>query len=134
MGPPPKLKRLFLRAGLQNENEKLIRKYEELQNAFKEKNRALLQAQELYDKLKKRAMLGQMELAATDAVDSTLNSISTSDTQRFYQDVSRGHREPQFSNTEQTGQPQQDFYASQRPRHVGNQDWGRPPPRPPARR
>ncbi|KAI1089081.1 hypothetical protein F5B19DRAFT_495721 [Rostrohypoxylon terebratum] len=49
------------------------RKNDELTQAYKEKNRKLLQTQELYDKLKRKAMLGQIQDAAEDAIDSTLH-------------------------------------------------------------
>jgi hypothetical protein len=52
----------------------LRKKHDELQHAFREKNRKYLQTQELYDKLKRRAMLGQVQNAATDAVDNTIQA------------------------------------------------------------
>ncbi|KAI5923650.1 hypothetical protein F4810DRAFT_668281 [Camillea tinctor] len=55
------------------DQDTLQKKNEELSHAYKEKNRKLLQTQELYDKLKRKAMLGQMQDAAKDAVDSTLH-------------------------------------------------------------
>ncbi len=58
------------------DQESLRRKNEELTQAYKEKNRKFLQVQELYDKLKRKAMLGQMQDAAEDAVDSTLHGPS----------------------------------------------------------
>ncbi|KAL7629674.1 hypothetical protein AAE478_001197 [Parahypoxylon ruwenzoriense] len=54
------------------DQDSLRRKNDELAQAYKEKNRKLLQTQELYDKLKRKAMLGQMQDAAEDAIDSTL--------------------------------------------------------------
>ncbi|KAI0466448.1 hypothetical protein F4859DRAFT_526731 [Xylaria cf. heliscus] len=56
------------------ERDELRRKYEELLQTCKEKNRKLLQTQELYDKLKRKAMLGQVQDAAEDAVESTLQA------------------------------------------------------------
>lgn len=55
----------------------MIRKNEELAQAYKEKNRRLLQTQELHDKLKRKAMLGQMQDAASEAVDSTIQAAAT---------------------------------------------------------
>ncbi|KAI0135010.1 hypothetical protein F4814DRAFT_399656 [Daldinia grandis] len=63
-------------SGMGMEHENLRRKNDELAHAYKEKNRKLLQIQELYDKLKQRAMLGQMQDAAEDAVDSALHGQS----------------------------------------------------------
>ncbi|KAI8632260.1 hypothetical protein F5Y19DRAFT_420293 [Xylariaceae sp. FL1651] len=56
----------------------LRKKYDELLQTFKEKNRRLLQTQELYDRLKRKAMLGQVQDAAEDAVESTLQVPPTS--------------------------------------------------------
>jgi E3 ubiquitin-protein ligase CCNP1IP1 len=55
----------------------LRRKNEELAQAYKEKNRKLLRTQELYDKLKRKAMLGHIQDAAADAVDTTLQGTSS---------------------------------------------------------
>lgn len=55
------------------DQETLRRKNEELSIAYKEKNRKLLQTSELYDKLKRKAMLGHIQDAASDAVDTTLH-------------------------------------------------------------
>ncbi|KAI0908900.1 hypothetical protein F4823DRAFT_596770 [Ustulina deusta] len=54
------------------DRDELRKKYEELLQTCKEKNRKLLQTQELYDKLKRKAMLGQVQDAAEDAVESSL--------------------------------------------------------------
>lgn len=54
------------------DQDDLKRKNDELTQAYKEKNRKLLQTQELYDKVKRKAMLGQIQDAASDAVDTTL--------------------------------------------------------------
>ncbi|KAF2968242.1 hypothetical protein GQX73_g5346 [Xylaria multiplex] len=56
------------------DRDELRKKYEELLQTCKEKNRKLLQTQELYDKLKRKAMLGQVQDAAEDAVESTLQA------------------------------------------------------------
>lgn len=56
------------------DQEALAKKNEELSLAYKEKNRKLLQTQELYDKLKRKAMLGHIQDAALDAVDNTLHA------------------------------------------------------------
>ncbi|KAI1775672.1 hypothetical protein F4818DRAFT_440949 [Hypoxylon cercidicola] len=55
------------------DQDSLRRQNEELTQAYKEKNRKNMQIQELYDKLKRKAMLGQMQNAAEDAADSTLH-------------------------------------------------------------
>ncbi|KAI1757104.1 hypothetical protein F4782DRAFT_481241 [Xylaria castorea] len=60
--------------GAEFERDELRKKYEELLQTCKEKNRKLLQTQELYDKLKRKAMLGQVQDAAEDAVESTLQA------------------------------------------------------------
>lgn len=53
--------------------ESLQKKVDNLTQAYKDKNRNFLQVQELYDKLKQKAMLGQIQGAAEEAVDSTLH-------------------------------------------------------------
>ncbi|KAI1329122.1 hypothetical protein F5Y16DRAFT_418343 [Xylariaceae sp. FL0255] len=55
------------------EREELTKKYDELLYNYKSQNRKLLQTQELYDKLKRKAMLGQVQDAAEDAVESRLH-------------------------------------------------------------
>ncbi|KAI1109178.1 hypothetical protein F5Y14DRAFT_444898 [Nemania sp. NC0429] len=62
--------------GAEIDRDELRKKYEELLQTCKEKNRKLLQTQELYDKLKRKAMLGQVQDAAEDAVESTLQASS----------------------------------------------------------
>ncbi|KAH7173621.1 uncharacterized protein B0J16DRAFT_350518 [Fusarium flagelliforme] len=59
-------------SSLAAEQESLRRKHEEVSQAYKEKSRKVLQLQELYDKVKRRAELGQIQKAASDAVDHTL--------------------------------------------------------------
>ncbi|KAG8673415.1 hypothetical protein FPOAC2_06858 [Fusarium poae] len=61
-------------SGLAAEQESLRRKHEEISQAYKEKSRKVLQLQELYDKVKRRAELGQIQRAASDAVDHTLQA------------------------------------------------------------
>lgn len=56
------------------ENDNVKRKNEDLNQAVREKTRKYLQTQELYDKLKRRAMLGQVQNAASDAVEDTINA------------------------------------------------------------
>lgn len=62
---------------MQVDQDNLREKHEELINAYREKNRKLLLTQELYDKLKKRSMLGQVQNAASDAVDYTIQESVT---------------------------------------------------------
>ncbi|KAI0132000.1 cyclin B1 interacting protein-like protein 1 [Xylariales sp. AK1849] len=63
---------------LDTDQHNLRRKNDELAQAFKEKNKKLLQTQELYDKLKRKAMMGQMQDAAEDAVDLSLYGVTGS--------------------------------------------------------
>jgi E3 ubiquitin-protein ligase CCNP1IP1 len=63
---------------MQLENENLSRKNNEIFVAYREKNKKLLQTQELYDRVKRRAELGQIQIAASDAVDSTLEAAAQS--------------------------------------------------------
>lgn len=68
---------LILGTGTQVDQDNLRRKNEELTQVLREKSRKLLQTQELYDKLKRRAMLGQVQSAAHDAVDDTIQASTT---------------------------------------------------------
>lgn len=58
------------------EQDALRRKNEEISQAYREKCRKLLQTQELYDKVKRKAEMGHIQRAASDAVDSTLQASS----------------------------------------------------------
>lgn len=58
------------------EQDALRRKNEEISQAYREKSRKLLQTQELYDKVKRKAEMGHIQRAASDAVDSTLQASS----------------------------------------------------------
>lgn len=62
---------------MQADQDNLRRKNEELIQAFRDKSRKHLQTQELYDKLKRRAMLGQVQNAASDAVDHSIQASVT---------------------------------------------------------
>jgi len=78
------------------DQDTLRRKNEELVQAFREKSRKQLQTQELYDKLKRRTMLGQVQTAASDAVDHTIQASVTAN--RFMDRVGdQNPRAPQAS-------------------------------------
>lgn len=82
------------------DQEKLCRKHEDLQEAFRDKSRKHLQTQELYDKLKRRALLGQVQNAASSAVDHTIQESAISS--RFVDQI--GHTSqlpppPHFNET-----------------------------------
>ncbi|OAA55997.1 ubiquitin-like activating enzyme (UlaA) [Cordyceps fumosorosea ARSEF 2679] len=55
---------------LTTDNDSARKKNEELSRAYKEKNRQLLQTQELHDKLRHTVEMGHIQRAATDAIDS----------------------------------------------------------------
>lgn len=59
---------------MQVDQDTLRRRNEELTQAFREKSKKQMQTQELYDKLKRRSMLGQVQEAASDAVDHTVQA------------------------------------------------------------
>jgi E3 ubiquitin-protein ligase CCNP1IP1 len=59
---------------LLGDQEALRRKHDDLVQLYKEKSRRLLQVQELYDKVKQKVQMGNIQRAASDAVDSTLFS------------------------------------------------------------
>lgn len=58
--------------GMQVDADSLRRKNQDLHQNLQEKTRKQMQTQELYDKLKRRTMLGQVQNAASDAVDHTI--------------------------------------------------------------
>ncbi|KAF9772167.1 hypothetical protein IL306_010137 [Fusarium sp. DS 682] len=62
-------------SNLAAEKDDLRRKNDDISRAYKVKSRKFLQLQELYDKFKRKAELGQIERAASVAVDSTLQTI-----------------------------------------------------------
>ncbi|RDL29719.1 Cyclin [Venustampulla echinocandica] len=61
-------------SNLQVELDGVRRKNEDLTQAMREKTRKHLQTQEMFDKLKRRSMLGQVQNAASDAVDDTIQA------------------------------------------------------------
>lgn len=65
---------LMSMTGMTLDQESLRRKNEEIIQAYREKSRKQLQTQELYDKLKRRSMLGQVQNAASEAVDHTIQA------------------------------------------------------------
>lgn len=78
------------------DQETLRRKNEELSSAYKEKNRKLLQMQELYDKLKRKAMLGHIQDAASDAVNTTLHIGTTMAAHHLGRNGHQGTYDQQF--------------------------------------
>ncbi|KAF4633541.1 hypothetical protein G7Y89_g4578 [Cudoniella acicularis] len=91
-------------SSMQIDQDNLRRKNEEITQAFREKSRKHLQTQELYDKLKRRAMLGQVQNAASDAVDHTIQASVAAN--RFVDKVDhQGQRPPPpplFANQQAT--------------------------------
>lgn len=67
---------LSLGPGLTNELEKMRQKNEEMGQALREKSKKLMQIQELYDKLKRKAMIGELRNAASDAVNSNIEAVA----------------------------------------------------------
>lgn len=90
---------------MQLDQENLKRKNEELIQAFREKSRKQLQTQELYDKLKRRAMLGQVQNAASDAVHHTIHASATANRYVDRTDSQNQHppQPPLFSSIQDTG-------------------------------
>ncbi|KAI7924710.1 hypothetical protein M0657_002888 [Pyricularia oryzae] len=58
------------------ERDSVRRKNDELLVMLKEKNKKLMQVQELYDKLKRKAMLGSLQDGASEAVDTALDRVA----------------------------------------------------------
>ncbi|KAE9371736.1 hypothetical protein N431DRAFT_410726 [Stipitochalara longipes BDJ] len=94
-------------SNMQVDQDGLRRKNEELIQVVREKSRKQLQTQELYDKLKRRAMLGEVQNAALDAVDHNIQASVTAN--RFVdrvEDQNQIHRPPPpplFSNQQTNG-------------------------------
>jgi E3 ubiquitin-protein ligase CCNP1IP1 len=114
--------RLTMWTGMQGDQDSLRRKNEELIQSFREKNRKQLQTQELYDKLKRRAMLGQVQDAASDAVYHTIQASVAAN--RFVDRVgNQNQRPPQpplFPN-QQTGGKQRPHTIPENWSNVGAQ-------------
>ena len=81
---------------MQVDQDGFRRKNEELFQALREKTRKYLQTQELYDKLKRRAMLGQVQNAASDAVDHTIQASVTAN--RYADRLEEQNQQPHFTN------------------------------------
>ncbi|KAK0119551.1 hypothetical protein ONS95_010991 [Cadophora gregata] len=91
---------------MEADQDSLRRKVEELNLALREKNRKYLQTQELYDKLKRRAMLGQVQDAASDEVDNAIQASVSAN--RFVDKVGNQTMRPPpppplFSGQQNTG-------------------------------
>ncbi|ATZ55646.1 hypothetical protein BCIN_12g02200 [Botrytis cinerea B05.10] len=87
--------------GMNSDNDALRRKNEELHHDLRERNKKLLQTQELYDKMKRRGMLDQVQTAASNAVDDTIQA--TTNGNRFTENPgTNDHRPPLYAN-QQTG-------------------------------
>ncbi|KAI9821891.1 MAG: hypothetical protein M1827_002473 [Pycnora praestabilis] len=63
-------------SALELDQDNLQKKNHELVEAFREKSRKHLQTQELYNKLKRRTLLAQVQTAASDSVDQTYQPTS----------------------------------------------------------
>ncbi|RAL65570.1 hypothetical protein DID88_005242 [Monilinia fructigena] len=107
--------------GMNTDQDALRRKNEELNHNLKEKSKKLLQTQELYDKMKRRGMLGQVQTAASNAVDDTIQATVT------------GNRFTVGMGTDDHAPQQKSLYAHQQQtvgiQHTGNlQNQSMPPP------
>jgi E3 ubiquitin-protein ligase CCNP1IP1 len=117
---------------MQLDQENLKQKNEELIQAFREKSRKQLQTQELYDKLKQRAMLGQVQNAAYDAVDHSIQASVTA--QQIADRVDGQTQRPQpplFSHMQDAGahlrhpSPNSSKSVAHLIGHNGTGDWAR---------
>ena len=99
---------LTLFADMQVDHDGLRRKNEELAQALRERSRKHLQTQELYDKLKRRVALGQVQDAASEAIEHNIQaSVAASRfVDRDNQNQNQRQRPPQpplFSSNHQSG-------------------------------
>ncbi|KAL5330188.1 hypothetical protein ACEPPN_003713 [Leptodophora sp. 'Broadleaf-Isolate-01'] len=91
-------------SSLQVEQNNLQRKNEEITISLREKTRKNLQTQELYDKLKRRAMLGQVQDAASDEVDNAIQASAAAN--HFVDKIGNQNMRPPpplFSGQQNTG-------------------------------
>jgi E3 ubiquitin-protein ligase CCNP1IP1 len=107
---------------MQVDQDTLRRRNEELTQAFREKSRKQMQTQELYDKLKRRSMLGQVQEAASDAVDHTVQASAIGS--RFIdrvtnQNLNQHQHQRQRSPPPQLLYSEQSSIAMQRPGGLG---------------
>ncbi|KAI0391816.1 hypothetical protein F5Y17DRAFT_460501 [Xylariaceae sp. FL0594] len=100
----------------ESDRDELRKKYDELMQAYKEKNRLLLQTQELYDKVKRKAMLDQVQDAAEDAVESTLHLPPVNNNNDINDTGGDTHHQDYMPNRETFfGQPKSGLHENRRP-------------------
>ena len=76
--PNPRVSSFLLtRAGLQLDQSSLVNKNRELFQMYTEKNKKQQQTQHLYDTLKKRILMSQVQTAASDTVNRTVDSFAS---------------------------------------------------------
>ncbi|CAI0645740.1 unnamed protein product [Colletotrichum noveboracense] len=104
----------------------LRRKYEELGKLYKDKCRRLNQVQDLYDKVKQRVEMGQVEAAASDAVDFQLLGPGPNTTQGLCEH----QQEPTYLDPQRHAGPIRVYgqYGSVASRE--EEPWSRPGPTP----
>lgn len=93
---------------MQADQDSFRRKNEELAQALREKTRKHLQTQELYDRLKRKGMLGQVQSAAFDAVDHTIQASAAAsryEDRTDNQNQSNVAPPPLYTNQQPTGIP-----------------------------
>ena len=73
------------------EQKSLQQRYDELVTVYKDKSKKHAQTQQLYDMLKKKVLMKQVETAASDDVTHTLQSINTQQRPATYQSQPYGH-------------------------------------------
>lgn len=89
---------LSILAGLTIDLDKMRHKNEEVGQALREKNKKLMQTQELYDKLKRKAMIGEMQDAASDAVNSNIEAAAAAVVMHSDHLTQPGLYEPQLTS------------------------------------
>ena len=73
------------------DQKSIQQRYDELATVYKDKSRKHAQTQQLYDMLKKKVLMKQVETAASDSVTHTLQTINTQQRPATYQNQSYGH-------------------------------------------
>ncbi|EPE28458.1 hypothetical protein GLAREA_09579 [Glarea lozoyensis ATCC 20868] len=114
-------------SNLQIQNDSLKLKNEELNNSYKEKSRKHMQTQEMFDKMKRRSMLGQVQDAASDAVENTIQASAAAN--RYVDRVNSQARQrpvpPLFPNQQGSSVPNHGAgHTNMAPPTSNRETWG----------
>lgn len=120
--------------GLNVEMDAIRQKHDEMGQALREKSKKLMQTQELYDKLKRKSLVGEVQHAASDVVNSSLDagwatglSFSGQPAQRpLYEQQPASPRHSQLS-MQRTEHLHSAFDSARGSRQSVDTGWAKPP-------